>query len=200
MDPQAVRPARTPTRTRSGLDVTIGGAFSLTMIAFAYLWAGWLLAVVFSTGFLVGWILWLARPQHASFSTIKVPYLVALGAYVIHRTDEEISGFVTAIEDLTGAEPTAVVSPLSIGLVVASLAWMLSPLLMRRGHPLGHYGAWTLFTGFGLLEVWHFLFPLFTPEPYGYFPGMWTAPLIIAAGCWGLWRMWRGETDADPAP
>lgn len=199
MDPQTAQLASAETRARSPLHIVIGGAFSLMMITFAYLWAGWLIAIVFSTGFAVGWVLWLARPQHATFSTIKMPYLASLGAYVIHRTDEEISGFAPAIEELTGAEPTAVISPLSIALVIASLAWMLSPLLMRRGHPLGHYGAWTLFAGFGLLEIWHFAFPIFTPEPYGYFPGMWTAPVIIAAGCWGLWRMWRGDAHAGTA-
>ncbi len=183
--------------TRRLWHVTVGAGFSAAMVAFAYLWAGWVTAIVFSAGFVTGWVLWLARRSPANFAAIKLPYLVSLAAYVVHRIDEELSGFVPAIEQLTGAEPVDVTSPLSIVLVVFSVAWMLSPVLIRRGHPLGYYGAWTLFAGFGILEVAHFVFPLLTDDPYGYFPGMWTAPLIIAAGWWGLIRMWKGGPSPE---
>lgn len=168
-----------------------GAAFSTVMVWFAYQWAGWLIAMVFSAGFVTGWLMWLVRPATPTFSSIKAPYFVALGAYVIHRIDEEVSGFVPAIEELTGAEPVALTSPLSLGIAGLSVMWMLSPVLLRWRYPLGAYGAWTLFAGFGVLELAHFVFPLLTPGGYGYFPGMVTAPLIIAAGWWGLLRLWR---------
>lgn len=160
-----------------------------------------LVGFVHVTGFAVGLALWLARPARAAFSDIKVPYLVALGAFVVHRIDEEVSDFVPAIEEVAGREAADVLSIGSLILVVLSLAWMLSPLLLRYGHPLGQFGAWSVFAGFGVIELWHFVFPLLTPEPYGYFPGMITAPIIAAAGWWGMWRMWQvtrgtaGELD-----
>jgi hypothetical protein len=150
-----------------------------------------LAAIAHVPGLLVGLVLWLARPGRAAWARIRRPFLVALGAFVVHRIDEEVSRFVPAMEELTGRQAVDVASPVSIVLVVLALAWMLSPLLLRTGHPLGHFGAWSVFAAFGLVEPWHFLFPLFSPDPYGYFPGMITAPIIAAAGWWGMWRMWR---------
>jgi hypothetical protein len=178
---------------RRAWEIAVAAAFSAVMVALGALALAPLVGVVFATGFFGGFLLWLAGPRHASFATIKVPYIFALVAYVIHRTDEELSGFVAAMEELTGHQAVAVVSPVSIALVAFSLAWMVSPLLLRRGHALGHFGVWTLFTGFGVIELWHFVFPLLTPEPYGYFPGMITAPLIAAVGWWGMWRLWRAK-------
>lgn len=150
-----------------------------------------LVGIVHATGFFGGLALWLARPTHATFGVIKVPYLVTLGAYVVHRIDEEVSGFVPAIEDLAGVEAADIASPITVLLVVLSLAWMLGPLLLRTGHPLGHFAAWSMFAGFAIVELWHFVFPLLEAGPYGYFPGMVTAPIISAAGWWGVWVMWR---------
>jgi hypothetical protein len=176
--------------------IAVAATFSATMVALGALALGPLVGIVFATGFFGGFLLWVVGPPYASFATMKVPYIVALIAYVIHRVDEELSGFVAAMEALTGHEAVAVVSPVSISLVALSLAWMLSPLLLRRRHALGHFGTWSLFTGFGVIELWHFVFPLLTPEPYGYFPGMITAPLIAAVGWWGMWRLWHAGPSA----
>lgn len=167
--------------------------FSVAMVLLGYLAIAPLVGVVFAGGFFSGFGLWLARPLQASFETIKAPYVAAIAAYAIHRTDEELSGFVPAMEELTGRSAADVTSPVSIALVMLSVAWVLSVLLLRRGWAIGHYGAWTLFAGFGIIELAHFVFPLLTPRPYGYFPGMVTAPLISAVGWWGLWRLWRPE-------
>lgn len=163
------------------------------MVVLGYLAIAPLVGLVFAGGFFSGFGLWLARPMQASFEAIKAPYLSAIAAYAIHRTDEELSGFVPAMEELTGRSAADVTSPVSIALVVLSAMWVLSVLLMRHDHAIGHYGAWALFAGFGVIELAHFVFPLLTPEPYGYFPGMVTAPLISAVGWWGLWRLWRAE-------
>lgn len=154
-----------------------------------------LVALVFGIGFFSGLVLWLVRPMAVSWNRIKMPYFAAILAYIIHRIDEGVSDFVPAMEELTGRQAADVASPTSITLVVLSLGWMLSPLLIRIGHPLGYFGAWSLFATFALVEPWHFLFPILSPEPYGYFPGMITAPIIIVAGTWGLWRMWSTTDD-----
>ncbi len=177
--------------------VVCGAAFTAAMVTMGHVAIGPLIAIVFASGFVTGFVLWLVRPGDGSFCRIKVPYILVLVASVIHRVDEEISGFVPAIEELTGDTAADPVSLTSLILVVLSLAWMLSPLLMRIGNPLGSYGAWTLFAGFGILELWHFVFPLMAEGPYGYFPGMWTVPLVAPIGWWGMWRMW---TAGDWAP
>lgn len=167
--------------------------FTLAMVVLGALAIAPLVGVVFASGFFTGFVLWLIMPMQATFQTIKLPYVVAILAYIIHRTDEEVSEFVPAMEELTGSTAAAVTSPVSIVLVVLSLVWMLSPLLMKYGYAFGFYGAWTLFAGFGIIELAHFVFPLLTPDSYGYFPGMITAPLIAAVGWWGMWRLWKGN-------
>lgn len=189
---QAIEGGRGSLRRRH---VVIAAAFSLSMVLLGAIALAPLVGAVFAPGFLGGLGMWLARPSSLPFATIKWPWLLAIGTYVVHRVDEEISGFVPAIEQLTGQEAAATLSAISLTLAGCSLAWMLSPLLLLIEHPLGQYGAWTLFAGFGVIELAHFVFPLLSPGPYGYFPGMVTAPLIAAAGWWGLWRLWRGSTQ-----
>lgn len=178
---------------KKGGHIVAAASFSTAMVALGAVAIAPLVGLVFASGFFGGFVLWLARPMRASFGTIVAPYVAGLVAYVVHRVDEEVSGFVPAIERLTGGAVAPVASAPSLLLVALSIAWMASPLLLRRGHPLGHYGAWTLFASFGVLELAHFVFPLLTEAPYGYFPGMTTAPLIVAMGWWGMWRMWRGD-------
>ena len=182
---------------KSPASIALALAFTLAIVALGYLTLGTVMAVPFAIGFGSGFLLWLARPLTASFQTVKGPYIAGLIAYAIHRTEEGVAGFVPAMEELGGDVAVSVTHPLSIALVALSLFWFLSPLLIKRGFAFGHYGAWTLFTAFGILELAHYAFPLFTPEPYGYFPGMWTAPLIVAAGFWGISRMWRGKRGAS---
>lgn len=187
------------TTSKSPASVLVALAFTLTMVALGYFTVGMVLVIPFALGFFSGFLLWLIRPLADSFQTVKGPWIAGLIAYVIHRTEEGVAGFVPAIEELGGTTAVSATHPWSLALVVLSLIWFLSPLLIRRGYAFGHYGAWTLFTAFGILELAHFVFPLFTPEPYGYFPGMWTAPLIVATGWWGLWRMWHGRAGRGPS-
>jgi hypothetical protein len=172
------------------LHALVATLFCVAMTVLGHLALGPLVALVFGIAFFGGLAFWLARPMIVTWARVRIPYFAALAAYVIHRIDEEVSGFVPAMEDLAGRQAADLLSAPSILLVVLSLAWMLSPLLVRKGHPLGHFGAWSLFAAFALVEPWHFIFPILTPEPYGYFPGMITAPIIIAVGAWGLWSMW----------
>jgi len=186
-----------PNVTKSPASIVLALAFTLAMVALGYLTVGIAVALPFAVGFSSGFVLWLTRPLTASFRTIKGPYIAGLIAYVIHRAEEEIAAFVPALEELGADMAVSVTHPWSLTLVALSLIWFLSPLLIKRGIAFGHYAAWTIFTSFGILELAHFVFPFFTPEPYGYFPGMWTAPLIVATGWWGLWRMWHGDRSAE---
>jgi len=45
----------------------------------------------------------------------------------------------------------------------------------------------------GVIELAHFVFPLMTGTPYGYFPGMATAGPLSAAGLWGIVRMTKAN-------
>ena len=181
------------TNRKTPASIALAFVFTAAIVSLGGLAIAPLVAIVFATGFVPGFLLWLFRPVRFTFSDIKAPYFVALAAYVVHRIDEGVSGFVPAMEELTGRAAVDVATPVSIILVLLSLIWMLSPILVRWGISFGYFGAWSLFAAFGIVEIWHFIFPLLTPEPYGYFPGMITAPLIAAAGWWGMWRLWKTE-------
>ncbi len=169
----------------------------MTIIALGGLAFVPLVSLIFATGFVPGFLFWLVRRESFTFRSIKWPYFASLGAYVVHRIEEGVSGFVPAVEELTGGTAVDPTSPLSLLLVLFSLIWMLSPILVRRQISFGYFGAWSLFAAFAFVELWHFVFPFLTPEPYGYFPGMATAPLISAAGFWGLYRLYRSSKAAN---
>ncbi|WP_206110744.1 hypothetical protein [Pannonibacter phragmitetus] len=60
---------------------------------------------------------------------------------------------------------------------------------MARGYAFGHYLAWTFFVSMGVIELAHFVFPLFGGRSYGYFPGMATVVLLAPVAWWGIYRM-----------
>ncbi len=59
-----------------------------------------------------------------------------------------------------------------------------------------YYLAWTFFTSMGVIELAHFIFPFFTPEPYGYFPGMVTVVPLAPVAWFGMWRLLSQRSDA----
>lgn len=174
--------------------VLVALLFSITISALGYISIGLLPSLIWLIGFLGGFIVWLIMPARASWASIKVPYFVTLVLLLIHRfIDEQFFGFFEELEKITGVPfPTAADEPLLYGMTsVLFLVWLFSPILVKYGHPLGYYGAWSFFFVAGVAELAHFIFPLFTPEPYGYFPGMLTVVFLAPVAWWGMWRLYR---------
>ena len=48
----------------------------------------------------------------------------------------------------------------------------------------------------GVIELAHFIFPFFAPEPYGYFPGMVTLVPLAPVAWLGMWRLLSQRSDA----
>jgi len=182
------------------VDVAVALGFTLLIILVGYLAAGPVIGLTFTGGFIFGFFVWLARPQHATFRAIKAPYLLVILGYAVHRTEEEIGDFLPQLEELQGSEMVEVTSFWSLTLVALSVIWFLAPLLMRRGHSFGHFAAWSVFIGFGVLEFAHYLFPFFDGDGgYSYYGGMWTVPLVAPIGWWGMWRLWVVPRNREAA-
>lgn len=168
--------------------------FSLVIPIFGYIYTGWLIALLFLIGYFAGFFLWLRFPKKVSFAAIKVPYWSTLLVFLLlHKVEENQMRFFEVVgEKITGV-PVPEVSPLLVLtlLILPIGSWLLVPYFMRRGYDFGYYLAWTFFASTGIIELAHFIFPLLTNEPYGYFPGMFTALPLAALGWWGMWRLAR---------
>ncbi|MER8476717.1 hypothetical protein [Mesorhizobium sp. M1163] len=90
---------------------------------------------------------------------------------MLHKIEERELDFFPALSQLAGVPVPEAGSSLAVLLYVLAAGWLLVPLLMPRRYSFGYYLAWTFFTSMGVIELAHFVFPLFMDGPYGYFPG-----------------------------
>lgn len=166
--------------------------FTFATLAIGYASFGLVTTLVFTSGFLGGFILWLLFPMAASFSAIKVPYWITLALFLVHRIEEYVTEFQQSLSNITGVPVPKVTSlPVILLLLVSVGAWLLVPFLVSRRSTFGYYLAWTFFAAMGISELAHFIFPFFTQEPYGYFPGMASVILLAPAAWWGMTRLAR---------
>lgn len=181
---------------RNKIAFTSALIFSLAIPAFGYFYTGWLIALLFLIGYFTGFILWLYSPAKVAFSDIKVPYWLTFAVFIfLHKVEENRMDFFEVIGDKITGVPVPEITPLLVFslLILPIGAWLLVPLLIKRGYDFGYYLAWTFFTSTGIIELAHFVFPFLTDQPYGYFPGMITALPLAAAGWWGMWRLSKGS-------
>lgn len=167
-------------------------AFTVAILALGYVSFGFWTMLIFSSGFLGGFIIWLFSSNKVSYSAIKVPYLVTLGLFIVHRIEENRMLFQQRLSGLTGV-PTPEVSSLSLILLLLLTvgAWLLGPFLLKRGYAFGGYLVWTFFAAMGITELAHFIFPFFAGGSYEYFPGMASVVLLAPAAWWGMSRSVR---------
>lgn len=169
--------------------------FSLAIPVFGYIYTGALIASLFLIGYLAGFLLWLYVPIKVPYASIRAPYWATLLIFLfLHKVEENVMKFFEVIGDKITGVPVPEVTPLLVlSLLILPIgAWLMVPYLVGRGYDFGYYLAWTFFTSTGIIELAHFIFPLLTNEPYGYFPGMVTALPLAAAGWWGMWRLSQG--------
>lgn len=169
--------------------------FTLVILTLGYMSFGFLTTLIFMSGFLSGLILWLVIPTSTSWNIIKVPYLITFSLFILHRVEEKVMNFFPALANITGVETPEILSLEVILLVFSSVgAWLLIPHLIKRNYSFGYFLAWTFFAAMGVTELAHFIFPLFTGERYGYFPGMASVILLAPAAWWGIYRLTRKNT------
>ncbi len=167
--------------------------FTLAVLVLGYVMLGFLPMFLFAFGFLGGFILWLIVPTNIPFATIKVPFFLTLASFVLHKFEERYMDFFPRLSEITGVPVPETDSFLVYLLYASAGAWLLIPYLMKRRNGFGYYLAWTFFTSMGVTELAHFFFPLFTSDPYGYFPGMASVVILAPVAWWGMYRL-SGKT------
>ncbi len=183
---------RASSRKRDRLLVATGALmFSLLIPAIGYVYLGPLVAFLFLLGYLGGFFLWLVVPVRVGWPYVRNPYWAALVIFILHKVEENQMEFFRVLGDrITGIATPELTPLLVLGLLVLPLGtWLSIPFLIKRRSTLGYFLAWTFFTSLGIVELAHFVFPVLTNEPYGYFPGMVSATILAPIGIWGMWRL-----------
>jgi hypothetical protein len=182
---------------RRGLLAAPAGLFTAATLLAGYLAFGPWTSLVFTVGFVGGFLLWLVAPQAAMFADIRWPYWLTLAAFILlHRVEEYVLRFQERLATITGHPVPSPSSPSVIVLLILSVAaWLSVPLVMKRSPELGRYLAWTFFASTGLTELAHFIFPLFEARPYSYFPGMASTLVLAPLAWWGMYRLWAARSS-----
>lgn len=164
--------------------------FTIAILTVGYLAFGVLTDLIFASGFLTGFLLWLFVKAKPSFEQIKLPYWITLILFIVHRVEEKTMNFFDRLAEITGVPTPEIASFEVIVLVVVSVgAWLSIPFLMKRRYDFGYYLGWTFFSAMGITELAHFVFPFFLDEPYSYFPGMASVIILAPVAWWGMKRL-----------
>ncbi len=166
--------------------------FTLALLALAYFSFGIWTALIFSSGFLGGFVLWAVMPiVQVPYARIKGPYWLTMVFFIfLHKVEENVFEFQKQLSLITKTPVPELNSPSLILLLLISVgAWLLIPLLIRNGFRFGYYLAWTFFAAMGITELAHFILPLFTGQAYGYFPGMISVLVLAPSAWWGMLRL-----------
>ena len=178
----------------------IGAAFSALVLVFGYAAFGLWTTLIFASGFLGGFVLWIVFGNARSAKAIRLPYWISLGLFVMHRIEERISGFFDELARLTGAPTPDIASPQVIGLVILSIGpWLLVLPAIHRFPAIGSYLAWTFFAAMGVTELFHVAFLLIDGRDDLYFPGLASVAILAPTAWWGMKRMVRAPSENGPA-
>ena len=178
--------------------IALALVFSLLIPVFGYIYLGALYAILFLIGYLGGFLLWLLVPAKVPWTSIQAPYWATILAFLfLHKLEEKRTAFFEVVSDkITGGSIPEITIGLVIGLLILPIgAWLITPLLVKRGHDFGYFLAWTLFISMGVTELAHFFLPFLTQEPYGYFPGMASVIVLAPLAWWGIWRISRKTSN-----
>ena len=134
--------------------VGIAFLFSVLVPFVGYLSFGIWPALLFLTGYMGGFLLWLFFPTRAPFKSIKWIYIATFLLFLVHRVEEKVSGFFATLADMTGVPIPEIVSvPIILLLLFSVLGWLIGPILYKRNISFGYYLVWTFFASMGITEL-----------------------------------------------
>jgi hypothetical protein len=149
-------------------------------------------SIILIGALVAGFIAWQRTTFHRPAGReIVTLYFVTIAAHNLHVMEEYVFQFATKTGLLFGEHHMSDITFLIvIGGFLVSLEILMGVGLMHQ-NPVANYFAWFIFMGPGFMEFTHFVFPLLDGMPYQYFPGMWSAWLIMIPGCIASYRLFR---------
>lgn len=165
--------------------------FSAAILALGYWSFGFVTMLIFTSGFIGGFLLWILAHSDVSFEHIRIPFYVSFVFFIFHRVEEKYFGFFDFLSEYTGEPKPEVQSFKVVALVLLSVgAWILIPYLVKRKIEFGYYLAWTFFASLGITELAHWcVFPLFDDFLFDYVPGMFSVLFLAPVAWWGIFRL-----------
>lgn len=172
-------------QNRSVTVILLAFIFTALILFLGYISFGFWTMLIFTSGFMGGFVLWLLIPTRISYEKIKFLFLLTFLFFLLHRIEEKVLGFFATLSEITGVSTPEIGSWNVIGLVILSAgAWLLIPYFLKRGFEFGYYLLWTFFAAMGITELAHwFVFPFIVQKPLGYFPGM-LSVILLAPTAW----------------
>lgn len=182
-----------PPRTTSSIITCL--TITITILSLGYSAFGFWVMMIFASGFLFGFLLWLFIPTDVGFDKIKFPYWLCLLFFLLHRIEEKVFGFFSFLSRVTDVPTPEITSWNIILLVVFSVGgWLSVPYLIKRRNELGYYFAWTFFSAMGITELAHWIiFPFFSPATFSYIPGMASVIILSPAAWFGLLQLYKNR-------
>lgn len=102
--------------------------FTLAILTVGYLAFGLITDLIFASGFLTGFIIWLFVKAEPSFDQIKIPYWGTLLLFILHRVEEKMTNFFDKLAEITNVPTPDIASFEVITLVIISVgAWLAIP-------------------------------------------------------------------------
>jgi hypothetical protein len=138
---------------------------------------------------------WPRTIEAVAWRRLRVVYLAAIGSQAAHFAEELSNGFYLRFPEQLGLSPwspNAFIILNGFWLVV----WVVSLLGLRRYFRVAAFPAWFLALAGIVNGVAH---PLLALRVGGYFPGLFTSPLVFVAGLLLLRELNRATTPRRPA-
>lgn len=149
----------------------------------------------------IAYIIWLLttyrRPVDAS--QVLPYYLLAVGAQLVHETEEYLAGFPSQFSMLFHIPVFTDRFFVVTFLLVFSIIWVLAGVGLLYKNPIANFLVWFFAIGPGLVNgVAHFVFPFLAHRLY--FPGIITVLLPTAASILVIWQLLRPFTRSRVKP
>jgi Protein of unknown function with HXXEE motif len=137
----------------------------------------------------VTWLLTTYR-QPADASRVLPLYLVAVGAQLVHETEEYLAGFPSQFSTLFHLPVFTEQFFVITFLLVFSIIWVGAAVGLIYNNPVANFLAWFFVIGPGLVNgIAHFVFPFLAHRLY--FPGIITVVLPTTASILVIWQLLR---------
>lgn len=141
---------------------------------------------------IVAYVTWLLTTyrQPADASRVLPLYLVAVGAQLVHETEEYLAGFPSQFSTLFHLPVFTEQFFVITFLLIFSIIWVLAGVGLIYKNPVANFLAWFFVIGPGLVNgIAHFVFPFLAHRLY--FPGIITVVLPTTASILVIWQLLR---------
>jgi hypothetical protein len=156
---------------------------------------------------IVAYVVWLLTTykQPADARKVLPLYLIAVGAQLIHETEEYLAGFPSQFSTLFHLPVFTEHFFVITFLLVFSIIWVLAGVGLIYKNPIANFLAWFFVIGPGLVNgIAHLVFPFLVHRLY--FPGIITVVLPTTASILLIWQLLRpfvrnsqkGKLAAEP--